>query len=180
MKTYIAFLRGINVGGQKKVKMADLKLLFEGLNFKNALTYIQSGNIVFKSNKTDIKKLEKSIADKIVEQYKFVSEVIIKTPAELKYILNNNPFIKQKKDPQRNYITFLYSQPLKENINKLFEIKNPPEEFIIDGDIVFFFSPNGYGNAKMNNNFFEKKLKLRATTRNWKTVNKLFELSQNV
>lgn len=180
MKTYIALLRGINVGGQKKIKMADLKSLFNELNFKNTVTYIQSGNIVFNSDIAKKQIISKLISDKIKDNYKFEVEVLVKIPSELKYIIENNPFIKQKKDPKKNYITFLYSQPLKENIAKLKEIKFPPEEFKIESEIIFFFSPKGYGTAKMNNNFFEKKLKVSATTRNWKTTNKLFEISESI
>ncbi len=180
MKTYIALLRGINVGGQKKIKMADLKLLFNELKFENTITYIQSGNVVFNSHISSTQKISEIISDKIKDTYKFEVETLVKTPSELKYIIENNPYIKQNKDPKRNYITFLYSQPSKENINKLLKIEYPPEEFKIDNDIIFFFSPQGYGTAKMNNNFFEKKLNVSATTRNWQTVNKLFEISESI
>ncbi|MFZ1291554.1 MAG: DUF1697 domain-containing protein [Melioribacteraceae bacterium] len=177
MLTYIALLRGINVSGQKLIKMADLKQFLAELNFENIITYIQSGNIIFKSRISDKHKLEKLISKKINEHYGFEVEVLIKTPNELEYILLNNSFIKQNKDPKRNYITFLFSKPLNENVEKLSKIDHMPEEYIIDEKNVFFFSPNSYGNAKMNNNYFEKKLKVFATTRNWQTVNKLFELA---
>lgn len=179
LNTFIALLRGINVSGQKKIKMADLKQHFEELNFQNVITYIQSGNIIFQTKIKDINKLEKSISNKINEHYGFDVEVIIKTISELEYIINNNPFIKQKKDPNKIYLTFLHSFPKMENINKLKETNYSPEEYSIDNKNIFFFAPNGYGKAKMNNNFFEKKLKLIATTRNWKTVNKLYDLSLN-
>ncbi|MBK8944310.1 MAG: DUF1697 domain-containing protein [Ignavibacteriae bacterium] len=179
MQTYIALLRGINVSGQKKIKMADLKIILEELKYEKVQTYIQSGNVIFNSKSNDVKKLAKLISNKIKTQYNFDVEIIVKTPEEFKFVLDNNPFIKQKKDKERNYITFLFSEPEKEYLEKLKEISFPPEEFFLLNKIIFFYSPNNYGNAKMNNNFFEKKLNVIATTRNWQTVNKLFELSQN-
>lgn len=180
MQTYIALLRGINVSGQKLIKMADLKKHLAELKFENVTTYIQSGNIIFNSKISDKNKLVKQISKNINEHYGFNVEVLVKTPEELEYVLLNNSFIKQNKDPKRNYLTFLFSEPSKEIIEKLSTINHFPEEFIIDGNNIFFYSPNGYGNAKMNNNYFEKKLNVNATTRNWQTVNKLFELSTNL
>lgn len=180
MLTYIALLRGINVSGQKKIKMADLKLHLEELNFENITTYIQSGNIIFTTNSKNIIKLEKLISDKIKEKYGFDVDVIIKTLTEFEYTLNNNPFIKQKKDPTKIYLTFLHSLPTETNIDQLKLVDYSSEEYIMDGKNIFFYAANGYGTAKMNNNFFEKKLKVIATTRNWKTINKLFELSQSI
>jgi uncharacterized protein (DUF1697 family) len=179
MKTYIALLKGINVSGQKTIKMADLKLLFEELNFKNVITYIQSGNVIFNSKINYAEKLQKLISNKIKEQYSFGVEVIIKTPSELEYVLNNNPFLKKKKEADKLYITFLQTQPTSENIEKLKIADFSPEEFVFENTYIFLFFPNGYGNAKMNNNFFEKKLKVPSTSRNWQTVNKLFELSNS-
>ncbi len=174
---FIAMLRGINVSGQKKIKMADLKSYLEELDFKNIKTYIQSGNIIFEFDSNDIKSIEESIKSKIKEKYDFDVPTIVKTKKEIEHVLQNNPFInKQGKDPDRTYVTFLSDLPSQENIEKLKGIDYSPEEFILDGRNIYFYSPNGYGKAKMNNNFFENKLKVEATTRNWKTVNKLFEM----
>ncbi len=178
MNTFICLLRGINISGQKKIKMAYLKSYFEEIGFKKIITYIQSGNVIFNSKITDPKKIEKLIFDKIKMQYDFEVETIVKTPEELKMVLENNPFIKQNKDESKNYVTFLFNEPAKERILVLKEKDFSPEEYFIDKNIFYFYSPNGYGNAKMNNNFIENKLKVIATTRNWQTVNKLLELSK--
>jgi uncharacterized protein (DUF1697 family) len=180
MRNYVALLRGINVSGQKKIKMTDLKNLMEIVGFVNVDTYIQSGNIIFdyESNRTEsvAKIIEKSINTK----YGFDVPAIILTPADLKNVLKNNPWTNDTtKDPNRTYVTFLAETPLEENLSKILNLDYSPEEYIIDGKIIYFFSPAGYGRAKMNNNFFEKKLKVIATTRNWKTVVKLLELSGN-
>jgi uncharacterized protein (DUF1697 family) len=99
------------------------------------------------------------------------------TPEEIEYVIQNNPFFKKKKDSEKLYVTFLSENPLAENMKKLNAIDYSPEEYVIDGRYIYLFVPNGYGKAKLNNNLFENKLKVFGTTRNWKTVNKLFELS---
>ena len=178
MSTFIALLRGINVGGQKKITMTDLKKLFEVSGFTNVQTYIQSGNVIFESQNSNTKAIKNQIEKKVKEKYKFDVEVFITSNNELKNILRKNPFIKKKKDAERFYVTFLSEKPDSVNISKLNETNYLPEEYIIDGNVIYLYFPNGYGKAKLNNNLFENKLKVPATTRNWKTVNMLFELSK--
>lgn len=175
MKTYIALLRGINVGGQKKIKMADLKIYLNELNFQEIQTYIQSGNILFKSTETSLQKLETSIREKIKEKYAFKVPVLIKTPLEIQHILQHIPF--KDIDYSKLYFTFLNEKPQHVLVKKLKEIDYSPEEYVINNTTIYFYSPNGYGNAKMNTTFFEKKLKVQATTRNWKTTCKLLEMA---
>lgn len=175
--TYIALLRGINVSGQKQIKLNDLKSMFEAMKFTDVQTYIQSGNVVFKSKQLPINKLEKRITKAISDKYGFDVKVIVKTPEEIEYVLNNNPFIKKKKNIERLYVTFLSENPSEANITKLKENNYAPEEYIIDDTNIFLFFPNGYGKAKLNNNHFESKLKVHATTRNWKTIQAIAEMS---
>ena len=177
METYIAMLRGINVSGQKIIKMADFKNHLQELNFADVQTYIQSGNAVFKTKKSTLKALEDKIAKKIFEDYGFEVSVIVKTPDELSEVLENNPFSKDK-DLNRLYVTFLSDKPTKEKLNKIEGIDYSPEEFVLKGKIIYGYSPNGYGKAKLSNNFIENKLKVSATTRNWKTVNKLADMAK--
>lgn len=178
MKTYIAILRGINVSGQKKIKMADLRALLDELGFKEVQTYIQSGNIVFQYPETSENSLEKMIEENIQAHYDFQVPTLVRSPEEFQYVVENNPFLQDpEKDINRQYITFLAEKPAGERIEALREVNYEPEEYVIDGRLIFLYSPKGYGRAKMNNNFFEKKLKVSATTRNWKTVNKLLEMT---
>ena len=179
MQTYICLLRGINVSGHKKIKMIDLKTSFEGLGFTNVTTYIQSGNIFFKSKSKSISKLEKNIHQIILNDFGFDVPVLIKTHDELVTILANNPFEKDEEyDPKLFYVVFLKDTPLQENIDKLKTYDYSPEEYYLDKKIIYFYAANGAHKAKMNNNFFENKLKVQATSRNWKTTHKLMELSQ--
>ncbi len=176
MNTYIVMLRGINVSGQKKIKMADLKAHLEDIGFTNVQTYIQSGNVVFSHEKLPQKTIEKLIGEKILAEYGWDVPVMAKNPDEFEYLLMNNPFLKDK-DTERLYITFLSDEPNSERQEYLKSFDYSPEEYILDGKFIYFYAPNGYGKATMNNNFFENKLKVSATTRNWKTVNVLFELA---
>jgi len=180
MITYIALLRGINVGGHKKIKMADLQLLLEGLGYKEVLTYIQSGNVVFKSKVTDHGKLENQISKAIKKHYDFDVAVIVKTKTELVNILKNNPF-NDTDDLATNkiYFVLLKEIPQKKNI-EIASIKDfENEQFIIAPECVFVRYALGAGKAKCGVNYFESKLKVNATARNYRTMVKLVELSSS-
>ncbi len=177
-KKFIALLRGINVSGQKKIKMTDLKKLFEDVDFTNIQTYIQSGNVIFDSDNPDLKFIKSRIAMKIKSKYGFDVDTIITTNAKLKYVLNHNNFARKNAEAEKLYVTFLDEKPDYAAVLKLKNTDYKPEDFIIDNDVIYLYLPNGYGKSKLNNNLFETRLKTRATTRNWKTINALYELSK--
>ena len=171
MPTYISILRGINVSGQKKILMADLKVLYEELGFKNVQTYIQSGNVVFEYIETPALKLQQLIFEKINNHYGFDVPNLILTSSEIKDALDNNPF----KNIEKMYFTFLEKQPTKENIDILNGYSFENEYYQLIGKVIYSHFPNGAGRAKMTNNFFESKLKVNATSRNLNTTKKLLE-----
>ncbi len=172
-------LRGINVSGQKKIKMADLRGLLSELSYKNVETYIQSGNVLFDQAGATPDRLAREIEQKIRSHYGFEVPTLVKEPSDFEAVIRNNPFLQDpEKDPDRVYITFLGSLPAQDRIETLNGVDHSPEAFVLDGGNIYFYSPKGYGKAKMNNNFFEQKLKVAATTRNWKTVNKLAALAK--
>ena len=178
MNTYIALFRGINVSGQKKIKMADLRQHMQALGFDQVRTYIQSGNLIFQSEVVAKDELEKQIEEKILAEYGFEVSVIIRTPEELQAILVENPFLQNpENDPKRFYVAVLASEPTTERLDVLAEKDYAPEAYAILGKTLYFYVPNGYGRSKMNNNFFENKLKVVATTRNWRTMHKLAEMA---
>jgi len=174
MGTYIAILRGINVSGQKPVKMDALKRQMEELNFRNVSTYIQSGNVIFESENNDTHALAEQVSEKIRQAYDFQVPAIVLNAFNLSEILRSNPFINENID--NLYVTFLSGQPKPELLQKIEPLAYKPDEFLVKGDTIYLKCTNGYGRTKINNNFFEQKLKLTATTRNWKTVEKLAEL----
>lgn len=171
---YICLLRGINVSGQKLIKMEELKRMFESLGFTNVLTYIQSGNIIFQSSQTDISELTNSIKKEINRLFGFDVSTLLKTKNESTQIVKNNPF--KGKDISKLHVTFLHKKPEKIPYTEIEKVKNKSEEFLINNKEIYLFCPNGYGKTKLTNTYFEKKLKVPATTRNWKTTNKLDEL----
>lgn len=176
METYIALLRGINVSGQKMIKMTDLTTLLKELNFTNIRTYIQSGNLVFDFTETDHKELARLIETKIRHQYKFDVPVVISRKTELLQIMERNPFLKRGENIEKLHVSFLDDEPSAVQIKKAKETESGSDEFEVYGKEVFVFCEYGYGKTKLNNTFFEKKFKTKATTRNWKTVVKLGEM----
>lgn len=179
MKTYIAMLRGINVSGQKKIKMADLKVYLEELGFEKVQTYIQSGNIIFSYPDEDYQRIEQLIASQIKAKYEFDVPVIVKVMDDFEYVVSHNPFLtKPNMEIERIYVTFLAETPKIEYLDKLNAMTFENEEFVIDGKYIYLYFSAGYGNAKLSNNFLESKLKVKATTRNWKTTNKLLEMAK--
>lgn len=177
METYISILRGINVSGHKLIKMADLKALYESLGFKEVITYIQSGNVIFKAEKKG--DLAIIIGNKIQDKYKFEVPILVRKAEEIKRVSETNPFMKEKGiDEEKLHVTFLAEPPSKADLEAIKKIDHSPDRFVITGKEVFLYCPGGYGNTKLSNTFFENKLKIQATTRNWKTVNKLVELAQ--
>lgn len=167
-------LRGINVGGNKKIKMDALRQMYTELGFSYVQSFIQSGNVVFSCAEKDIKTLEKSISDGILNTFGFEVPTLVLNAVELANTLTINPFISDKtKDASYIHLTFLSVQPNDILVEKLSPLDFTPDEFQCIGKTVYLYCPNGYGNTKLNNTFFEKKLKIVATTRNLRTCNEL-------
>ncbi|MES2591782.1 MAG: DUF1697 domain-containing protein [Bacteroidota bacterium] len=178
MPVFLSILRGINVSGQKKISMSDLKILYEELKFKNVTTYIQSGNVVFEHNSE--KKLQEQIEKKISEKYNFEVPVVLRTVDEMQQLINKSPFLKEKNiDLEKLHVTYLAELPDAAHVKKIEEYNFEPDRFTISGKEVYIYCPNGYGRSKLTNNFFENKLKVTATTRNWKTSNELLKIMQS-
>lgn len=147
--------------------------------FKEVATYIQSGNVVFKSDSklSDI-RLAQKIEKAIVAKYNFDVPVIIRSIEEWKNAISQNPFAKEKNiDLKKLHVTFLSEEPSVENVETINSTDYSPDQFVIKGKEIYLYIPESYGETKLSNNFFEKKLKVKATTRNWNTVNKLVEMA---
>lgn len=181
MTTYISILRGINLGGHKTIKMDVLKKLFADIGCANIQTYIQSGNVVYQFKKTDTKKLDTLIKKEIEKQFGFEVPVITLLYEELKKIASANPFLSDKsKDTSFFHVTFLAEKPQTVNIDKIKSEHYQPDQFQSIDKAIYLYCPYGYGNTKLSNNFFESKLKVAATTRNWKTTNELISLADKI
>lgn len=176
MTTYISILRGINVGGHRKILMADLKKMYESLGFKEVKTYIQSGNVIFETNKKQKpEKLEELIEKNIKKYFGHEVPVIIRTKEEWSIVVNENPFL-QEYAIENLAVTFLSDAPDTELLKSLHQTSFLPDRISIIGKHTFIYCQGKYHLSPLTNNLIEKKLKLKATTRNWKTVLKLNEL----
>ena len=174
MPKQIALLRGINVGGKNKIKMAELREQLEADTLKNVTTYIQSGNIIFNSTATPA-SLEKKISRIIKSKFGFDIPVLVFPLKRLQRLVKENPFA--KKQIEHVAVTLLNKKPTKQDIAAIKDLDFGNDQFQITGDNIFLHCPNGFSRTKLTNNFFEQKLNVTATTRNWKTINKLIELS---
>jgi uncharacterized protein (DUF1697 family) len=173
MVTHVALLRGINVSGQKKIRMADLRGLLEQFNVQEVQTYIQSGNILFQSP-LEATALRQKIFEAIAEQYGFHVPVQVISAAEWLNWADQNPFLPEREEVLKSlHLTILEKDP--GSLGPLpFETQ---DQFVQRGRLIYLYCPDGYGRSKLTNTFWERKAGCAATTRNWKTVRKLAEMA---
>ncbi len=178
MPTYIALLRGINVSGQKKIPMAELRNMLHKMAFKDVSTYIQSGNVVFASDEKDTVILEAKIKRHIKDTFKFDVPVLVKSKTDFEKIVQQNPYTDPEDlENKQVYFVLLQNAPNTENVEAFQKVVCENEKFVIGENCVYLLCKNGYGNAKLNNNLVERKLKVEATTRNYRTMVKLLEMT---
>lgn len=177
-KTYVAILRGINVGSTQ-VKMTVLKKIFIDAGYTSVETYIQSGNVLFKSGRSDVPELAADLETLLKKELKAAIPVILLEAGYLRKIFEHNPFLGERnEDTAKLHVTFLATDGEPERAAKIETGKYLPDEFVFGDKAIYLFCPNGYGRTKLHNNFFEAKLKTTATTRNWKTVTELLRLAE--
>ncbi len=158
--------------------MEELKSLYEALELQNVHTYIQSGNVVFQSQNPDMAGLSKKIEASIEEHFGYFVSVVIRSKSELRFVLDHNPFLRERnEDITKLYVTFLSQTASQAALNELSSIADKYDELRALGKEIYLFCPHGYGRTKFSNKFFERKLKVPATTRNWKTVQRLYKIA---
>jgi uncharacterized protein (DUF1697 family) len=179
MTRFVSLFRGINVGGRQPVRMDTLKELHELLGLQKVETYIQSGNVVFSSENTDVTQMQKDIEEAFAQKFGFQVKVMVRTAGEFNVIIENNPFQNQPmKESKWVVAMFLASDPIstaQEDIQKTY---SGPEELHITGQEVYIYYPEGIGRSKLTNTFLEKKLKTMGTARNWNTVLRLQKMME--
>lgn len=181
MAVAISMLRGVNVGGHNCIKMESLRTMYESLGLRDAQTYVQSGNVVFRTTARDLVQLAKRIETGIEQTYGFRPSVIIRSSSDLRETIRRNPFAGRRGiDPSRLLITFLASEPSPEARQKMLGIQADPEELRIEGREVYAYFPNGIGRAKLSPALIERTLKTPGTGRNWNTVTKLLEMAEKL
>lgn len=174
MTTYIALLRGINVGGNRIIKMLDLKAMFQSLGVNNVRTYIQSGNVVFENDELPENLLSGTIERQIKEVFGFDVPVIIRTVEEMEQVIANNPFpLTEKDDFKRWYVSFLPAEPSTLALEKLRIYENGPDQIQFVGREMYVLYEVSVSQSALSKVPFDKILGMPITARNWNTVNKL-------
>jgi uncharacterized protein (DUF1697 family) len=168
------------MAGHNKIKMTDLSSLYKKIGLKDVETFIQSGNVVFTDpgnlSETD---LTEQIEDAVSKKFKYNIPVIIRTPEEFREIVSLNPFSDVENfNPEKLAVIFLYEKPSEAQIGKVKNIDYPPDKFIINGKEIFIYCPNGFGKSKIYTGFFENKMKVSGTGRNWNTINALLKIAE--
>jgi uncharacterized protein (DUF1697 family) len=174
LTTYIALLRGINVGGNNKVPMADLRAMCSGLGYDNVETYIQSGNVVFDSAASEASVVV-DVEAGLLSTFGLTLSVVLRSAQELVDIVARNPFPGES-DGTKLHVTCFAAPLPKETVAKLDPDVAPPDAFMLDGRAMYLHLPGGMGTSKLAAHVGQKLGKL-GTTRNWNTVLKLVEMS---
>lgn len=179
MGVLISFLRGVNMIGHNKIKMADLSSLFREIGYHDAETYIQSGNVVFTAgNRLSPGKISYNIGRVIREKFGYEIPVLLRTGKDMEKIIKGNPYREREDfDASRLAVVFLSEFPGEEQLARFRDVSYLPDEFRIAGKEIYIYCPNGFGRTKLHTNFFENRLKITCTARNWQTVNRLFEMA---
>ncbi len=172
---YTAFLRGINVGGKNKIKMETLREMFYSLGFENVKSYINSGNVIFETRKTDDKKLAAKIESAIEKEFNLKIKVMVRTIAEIEGIIKNNPFAGQFENDKDLHVFFLDEELPEEKREQLLSNNNENEMFAVKKREIFCLLRVSVLDSLMGKDYIGKKLKVSATARNWRTVNKILE-----
>lgn len=179
--SYLALLRGINVGGKNKLPMKDLRELIADLGHENVTTYIQSGNALFQAEPAPAPEdeLAARIEAGILERFGIKSPVILRTLAEMRRTVAENPFLSAASDESALHVMFLKHEPSPERIKSLDPERSPGDSFAVIGRDIFLHLPNNVANSKLTNAYFDSKLATISTGRNWRTVNTLLNMLQS-
>ena len=177
MNTFIALLRGINVGGKNILPMKELVSLLTEMGLSKVKTYIQSGNVVFQSEIEDAAALSKAIVAKIEKGYGFDVSVIVLSIQSLQKAMASNPFPEGEQDPKTLHLFFL-SEPLTDpDIANIETIKKDSEQFQLTDQVFYLYAPDGIGRSKLAANV-EKALGVVTTARNWRSTNKILSMAE--
>ena len=177
MKTYVAFFRGINVGGRNKLPMKELAATLEHVGCRNVATYIQSGNAVLQSEERDASVLSETIQAAIKERDGFEPRVLLLESEELERAMRSNPFPEAESEPKTLHLYFLAAPPERPDPDALDGLRGDRERFVLADGVFYLHAPDGLGRSKLAANV-ERLLGVPATARNWRTVRKVMEMAQ--
>jgi uncharacterized protein (DUF1697 family) len=178
--THVALLRGINVGGKNLLPMQHLVGMFQDAGCAEVRTYIQSGNVIFKASQARCGKLPSLIANGIANRFGYRTPVLLRSVEDLAETIRHNPFLQAGASENWLHVLFLESQPDAARVAALDPHRSPSDTYAVRGREIYLQCPNGVGNTKLTNAFFDSKLATISTGRNWRTVLKLLELAQTL
>jgi len=179
MPVVISLLRAVNVGGHAVIKMADLRALYESLKFQSVQSYVQSGNVIFRTDEKDLAKITRKIQGAIAKRFGVTPGVILRTTAEMRDVVRRNPFAKRKGiESNRLHVSFLETKLESTACDQLAEIVLTSEELIPSGGELFIYCSNGMGKSKIPWAKVDRICGTRGTARNWNSVTKLLEMAE--
>jgi uncharacterized protein (DUF1697 family) len=178
MALYIALLRSVNVAGHGRLSMPELKESFLGLGYTDVSTYIQTGNVLFRSPAKRTSTLSSTIEGRLAQDFGSAPSVLLRTAADLERIVAASPFPKKGADPARHHVTFLATEPTAEKLASFSAPQSGRDELVIKGQEVYVHTPDGYARSKLTGALLERRLGVVSTTRNWNTVTKLCDLAR--
>jgi uncharacterized protein (DUF1697 family) len=180
MPVMISMLRGINLGAHNRIKMDALRAVYESLKLENPRTYVQSGNVIFRTTEKDAAKLAKKIQSAIQKRFGCSPAVVLRTTAELKNAIAANPFAGRNLEPGKILVTFLDGEPGGEAKATLASLKKYPEELHLKGRELYIYFPNGAGKSKLPWSQVERLFKATGTARNWNSVTQMFAIAEDM
>ncbi len=181
MPVFISMLRAVNVGGHGKIKMDALRALYASLKFENPQSYLQSGNVIFKTSERDLDAIAKRLQSAVEKKFSCNTDVILRTTEDLRAVVKKNPFAKRPDvEPGKLLIFFLAADPGNEARKAVLEQKFRPEELHAIGRELYIYFPNGQGNSKLPFPRINKLLQTPGTGRNWNSVTNMLEIAETL
>jgi len=181
MPVLISMLRGINVGGHNKIKMDALRSLYASLKFEEPQTYVQSGNVIFRTKERDLALVQKRIQLGIERQFGCCPEVMLRTVADLRAVVAENPFARRRDvEPSKLLVLFLAGEAASDARENLRKIETGLEELRLSSRELYIYFPNGVGKSKLPWTRIDKVLNTPATGRNWNSVERVLEIAERM
>ena len=173
-------LRGVNLGAHNRIQMEALRAMYSSLKLEDPRTYVQSGNVIFRTKEKNMAKLATKIQDAIEKTFQCRPEVILRTTDELRRAIARTPFHQRHHlEPAKILVTFLAGVPPDPRA-ALDGLKSYPEELHLIGRELYIYFPNGIGKSKLPWSAIEKRLKVTGTARNWNSVQAVLEIAEEM
>ena len=181
MPVLVSMLRGVNVGPHNRIKMDVLRGLYESLKLEDPRTYVQSGNVIFRTKEKNLSALSKKIQDAIEKKCKCRPDVILRTTGELRKAVAATPFADRPNlEPGKILVTFLAAEPSRDAEKNLANFKDYPEELHLKGRELYIYFPNGAGRSKLPWSSVQRLLKVTGTARNWNSVTRMLAMAEEM